>query len=310
MPRPWSPGAAQSVCDAFVARAGLTGVRPELISFRQNAIFHLAGHDLSLRVYGPWEDPSRATLMVNCARWLEARNLPAVRLSPSVTAQPFDLLGYQASVWRWIAHDRQDPDAPFRHGRLMRRFHALDAGAAFAVPPFDPLIKIRRRLDRLSAGNIVPPDARAVLEGVYTRAAALEPALHRTKLGHGLLHGDASPGNVIQSGGEMIMIDLDSVCFGPREWDLVPTAIISRRFDQDGQARWRAFLDGYGIGETDWPELHAASLIKQLSMTVYLCLSAGQSPGIDAEIGRRLRTWMDWDFDGRWTTGFTAGTPG
>jgi hypothetical protein len=40
-------------------------------------------------------------------------------------------------------------------------------------------------------------------------------------------------------------------------------------------------------------------------MTIYLCLSAGQSANIDAEIARRIRMWETSDLAGRWTTGFT-----
>jgi len=62
------------------------------------------------------------------------------------------------------------------------------------------------------------------------------------------------------------------------------------------------------------PEVHQAahqfiqaSIIKQPSITIYLCLSAGQSANIDAEIARRIRMWETWDLAGRWTTGFTIG---
>ena len=57
------------------------------------------------------------------------------------------------------------------------------------------------------------------------------------------------------------------------------------------------------------PDLQAASIIKQLSMTIYLCLSAGQSANIDAEIAQRIRMWETWDLAGKWTTGFTIGPP-
>ncbi len=307
MELPWSESLARRVCNTFMARAGLSNHHPTLISFRQNAIFHIPGPDISLRIYGPGENQTRATFMVISARWLEARNFPAVRLAPIETAQPFTVLGYQTSVWRWVVADEPGQDGAFAYGQLLRRFHDLPAADAPAVPDFDPMTRIRQRLDRIRAAAIIPKEAGAVLTGVVDRAAGMADALGNTRLGRGILHGDAMPGNAIQSGGEMIMIDLDSVCVGPREWDLVPMYVIAKRFSGNGACRWRDFLTGYGVDEADLADLQAASIVKQLSMTIYLCLSAGQSAAIDAEIARRIRAWEIWDMAGRWTTGFSIG---
>ena len=62
-------------------------------SFR-NAIFHLADNDLSLRVYGSQEDPTRAARTVS----LSGADFSAVRNAPVLSAQPVRYLGYQASV--------------------------------------------------------------------------------------------------------------------------------------------------------------------------------------------------------------------
>jgi len=306
MVRPWSESVAQQVCDEFVARFGISEAHPKLISFRQNAIFHFAGTGISLRVYGPGEDPDRAAVMVNCARWLESHDFPAVRPSPILAEQPFDLVGYQISVWWWVRQDGLRPNSAFLYGRLLRSFHALPGNNELTVLAFDPVGKIRHRLDRLKVGEIISTEARALLEHVFGRVDGMREDLRNSKLGQGIVHGDAMPGNAIQRDGQMVMIDLDSVTFGPREWDLAPMAVASKRFGQRGQARWREFLEGYGVDESDLAELDAAVIIKQLSMTVYLCLSAGQSAEIDEEITRRLRMWSDWDLDGHWSTGFTV----
>jgi Ser/Thr protein kinase RdoA (MazF antagonist) len=307
MELPWSESVVWRVCDAFIVRAGLSNYRPALISFRQNAIFYFAGPEISLRIYGPGENQTRATLMVISARWLQERNFPAVRLSPIETAQPFNLLGYQTSVWQWVVADEPGQDGAFAYGQLLRRFHDLPAMDAPSVPAFDQMTRIRQRLDRIRAAEIIAKEAETVLTGVVGRAAAMADSLGDTRLGRGILHGDALPGNAVQSGGEMVMIDLDSVCAGPREWDLVPMYVTSKRFSRNGERRWRAFLNGYGVDDGDLPDLQAASIIKQLSMTIYLCLSAGQSAGVDAEIAQRIRMWETWDLAGRWTTGFTIG---
>ena len=307
MELPWNESVARRVCDTFMVHAGLSDHNPALISFRQNAIFHIPGPDISLRIYGPGENQTRATLMVNIARWLNEQNFPAVRLSPIETAQPFNLLGYQTSVWQWVVADEPGQDGNFAYGQLLRRFHDLPATDAPSVPGFDQMTRIRQRLDRIRVAAIISKEAEGVLTGVVVRAAAMADSLGDTRLGRGILHGDAMPGNAVQSGGEMVMIDLDSVCAGLREWDLVPMYVAAKRFSRNGEHRWHDFLKGYGIDDGDLPDLQAASIIKQLSITIYLCLSAGQSANIDAEIARRICMWETWDLAGRWTNGFTIG---
>jgi hypothetical protein len=314
----WTPQFANQVCATFIATASLKESRVKLISFRQNAIFHLADIDCSLRVYGPAEGANRALPMVACGRWLEAHGFPAIRLSTALPQQPTEIAGCQVSLWQWIAEDGHEKDGRKQgvvsaearadkarlFGRLLRRLHDLPPAPQLPLSPFDPMGKIRRRLDRLTAAAALPRDDIAILEMVFARAGAMAGDLRRSRLGEGVIHGDAIPSNALLSGGEMVLIDLDSACIGPREWDLVPMAVHAVRFARENDTDWPQFLNGYGIAATDLPELEAASIIKQLSMTVFLCLSHGQSLEIDAEISRRLQMWQRWDLTGRWRSGF------
>jgi hypothetical protein len=65
---------------------------------------------------------------------------------------------------------------------------------------------------------------------------------------------------------------------------------------------WSAFLRGYGIAPEQLAQLEAANVVKQLSMTVVLCLQHGQSVAVDREIARRMSHWKQWDFNSRWYT--------
>ena len=308
MTLPWSEDVARTVRDAYLARANLMGTEPELISFRQNAIFRIPGPDISVRVYGPGEDRTRADLMVRCARWLDQQDFPAVRLAPIESQQPFDLLGHRVSIWKWIDRVPTGPRGAFALGQLLRRFHGLPAPAGLNVPELDQISRIRARVARIRAADLIPKAGQTLLAHLADRAAEAADALRNSTLGGGILHGDAMPGNALPTADGMVMIDLDSACFGPREWDLAPMYVTAKRFARDGESRWLEFLSGYGTNETVLSAgLQAASLIKQVSMTIYLCLSAGQTPEIDAEIAARLRMWADGDETGRWTTGFSAG---
>ena len=297
MPSEWNVERARHVGQAFLQKAGLSEAGMKLIRFYQNAIFHLPDHRLTLRIYGPENARKRAELMVSFATLLEERNFPSVRLSGRFADQPIEILGTLVSVWEWIEADEQGAKQPRAFGALLRALHSVTDGAAFRAERFDPIAKIAGRLDRLKHEQRLPASYIETLEGAYHRVAALAAGLDEVTSGAGLLHGDALIGNTILSGGRLVLIDLDSVGEGPREWDLAPTFVTATRFRRQEHV-WRDFLAGYGADTTALAGIEAASTVKQLSMTVALCLSRGLSPAVDKEIDHRIRCWSDWDF---WT---------
>ena len=295
----WTVETAAEVANAFARHAGLQDDSLSLVRFRQNALFRLPKLQLTLRIYSPHEDPSRATLMVDCARQLEAHGFPAVRSWRGIDEQPVNIHGFEVSVWQWIEQEKRNADAFHAFGHLIRRFHDLDGKLDMDVPPFDPLLKIRRRIERLNNADGFPRKYLAVLQSALHVAEQREATLRDTTLGEGVLHGDALLGNTISTATGLRLIDFDSVCYGPREWDLAPSLVAVQRFGRDIES-WTAFLRGYGIAPERLVHLEAASIVKQLSMTVVLCLQHGQSEAVDREIARRISHWEKSDSSNRW----------
>ncbi len=294
---PWSPEGARRVANAFLQSEGLREPGIELLRFYQNAIFRLPRNGLSLRVYGPEDARAKATLMVSVARFLEDREFPSVRLAPREGRQPFEVLGRQVSLWRWIDEDAGKPRDFRAFGALLRRLHAIAAEPGFAVPRFDPMAKIASRLVRLKGR--LPAGHLDVLESAAARVASDAEVLKRVGAQTVLLHGDALIGNTIHSGGRLVLIDFDSVGEGVREWDLAPTRVTAHRFRRSQQV-WHDFLDGYGADGISMARIEAAGKVKQLSMTVALCFNRGLSAAIDAELDLRIGCWADWDFGTAW----------
>ncbi|MFM9937891.1 MAG: phosphotransferase [Hyphomicrobiaceae bacterium] len=301
----WSPNRALKALQQFLAEFGLREPAVQLVSFRQTAIYRLPGIGASLRVYGPGEDTMRGDRMIALAKYLAETDFPAIRLHPDFVSQPIDLAGLKASVWQWIEADRLPTDADLRFGRLLRSLHDMPVDSSLALPSFDPVRTVRQRLDRLERERKVRPEDIACLKVSLARAIDMGGELRASRLGSGLIHGDAMPGNMIISHGAAVLIDLDSGAWGGREWDLVPMAVVAKRFDASHE-RWNRFVAGYGADPRDFSGFEAATLIKQLTMTTYLCLSAGHSAEIDAEIRSRLRMWREWDLVGQWRSGFTV----
>lgn len=304
MTQPWTRRSAEAALHATLAEVGIAETRARLVSFRQNAVFHLADNGKSLRIYGPGEDPQRAERMVMLARHLAQLDFPSIRICALPGTQPFPVGGFPASLWHWIEEDDPKPDTAGMLGRVLRRLHDLPGCEVPDLPAFDPVGKVLGRLERLRAAATIPAGGLDTLRTALARALDMGGELRWSRLGIGVIHGDAMPGNIVVSSGAPILIDLDSAARGAREWDLVPMGVVARRFSRSGE-RWRRFLAGYGIDERDLPGLEAACLVKELTITSYLCLSAGQSAAIDDEIRRRLRMWAEWDIAGRWRSDFT-----
>lgn len=298
-PRPWTPERARHVAQAFLRDAGLSEPSARLIRFYQNAVFHLPENGLALRVYGPEDSRSRAQRMVAFATFLADRNFSSVRLSPLFTDQPLEILGTPVSVWTWIDEDGDGTKQPHAFGALLRAFHRVTEDAAFPAPRFDPIAKIGNRLDRLTREQRMSAAHIAILATALRRASGLAADLDAVTMGTGLLHGDALLGNTVLCNGRLVLLDFDSVGYGAREWDLAPTYVTATRFRQQ-EAAWRDFLAGYGAEAASRRGIEAAAIVKQLSMTVALCVQRGLSPAIDAEIDLRVRCWADWDFQTPW----------
>lgn len=297
----WNPDATACIVETFLDQYDLAESDVQLIRFHQNAVYRLPSHGLTVRIYGPEDGAAKARLMIAFADFLKDEGVPAVRLSDRFPGQPFDIGGRQITVWDWLDSDDTADRGYHAFGAALRDLHAVSSAFDYPVTDLDPLKKIRNRLDRLRTGETLSENQLDILEASYARSHELSPGLTQSRLGTGVLHGDALRKNAVQSGGEMHLIDFDSVCRGPLEWDIAPTLVAEKRLGL-GAADCDAFLAGYGIDRSTLPDIEPAMIVKQLSMTVVLCLKAGESDGVDAEIDRRLQAWKAWDFETPWNS--------
>ncbi|NRQ32118.1 phosphotransferase [Nonomuraea sp. NN258] len=217
----------------------------------------------------------RAQTTVRMARWLENIGFPAVRLLAGVE-RPVVAGGCLATFWQFIPQPDRQPE-PTLLVPLLAELHELIP--PFSVPRWSPVADARRRLsnsaDLASAQFLSQWCDR--LDGQLSQV--------RYELPASLIHGDAWVGNLLWSDRGVVLSDLDQVCFGPREWDLVPTVVNAMRF---GEPSYESFLRAYGHDVTAWPGFPVLREARELTMLTGVLPALASSPSISAEFERRM----------------------
>jgi hypothetical protein len=85
-----------------------------------------------------------------------------------------------------------------------------------------------------------------------------------------------------------MLIDLDSFATGPREWDLVQTALFYDRSGWHAAQEYRTFVDVYGFDMMTWPGYPTLADYRELAMTAWLAGRASESESVAQEIRKRV----------------------
>jgi Ser/Thr protein kinase RdoA (MazF antagonist) len=223
------------------------------------------------------------------ARWLAATGFPAVRALADedlAVSQPVPAHGRLVTFWHSLG-DRPPHGSTTDLGRLLRRFHDLELPAGLRPAPMDPVGRIGRQL----AGTTALDDAdRAWLAARLAETAAAYSGLGLT-LPPGHLHGDATVANVVlDRRGEPVLIDLDLLRTGPREWDLLRTAVYARRLGWHTEAEYRGFCAAYGVDVAARAGFGVLADLCELLQVAWLADAAGDRPELAPELAVRIKT--------------------
>jgi Ser/Thr protein kinase RdoA (MazF antagonist) len=295
----WSPDVALQMMPRACALAGVSAASVELLRFGTNAVYRLVGTQWILRLRRPGAAPESVERQVSIARWLVDHGYPANRPATDVPVVRDGLDGAIASFWDWVDDDPRRRVEPHTLGRLLRRFHSLtDSYDVSEVPGWAPIDDITLRLEAARASaSFLPTADIALLESWTERLAAIVVDLPWA-LRPGLIHGDAHTGNVLATRGGPVLIDFDLLSVGPREWDLIPTAVSSLRFHADRGAG-DGFCTGYGFDILAWAGWPTLQKLRELYMTSWL-LSVATTPERQAEVRHRMEYWRAPNDDALW----------
>jgi hypothetical protein len=265
------------------AAAGLDAVGARLLRLGENAIYRLGSVPLVARIARTTEYLPDAVTEVGVARWLESAGFPAVRLAgPAV--QPVVADGRVVTFWELLS-DPPQWGTVAELGELLRWLHGLEPPRSLELAELRPFGRSDRRLeaaDLAEADRVFLRERQAELQGLYESLEFV--------LGPGPVHGDANVGNIIRRPGDgaAVLIDLDGFAFGPREWDLVLTAMYFERYGWHTAQEYEAFVAGYGFDVMSWPGYLVLRDIRELMMVMWLAQNVRESAEIAAEVAKRI----------------------
>lgn len=219
---------------------------------------------------------------VAVARWLETDGYPAVRAL--AVDQPLVIDGRVVTFWEAVS-DEEVYGSPAEVAGLLVRLHALTPPSALDLQPLRPFTRAERRIE---VNCWLAPADRSFLSDRLEKLKARYAKL-RFSLPPGVIHGDASVGNVIHDrDGRPVLIDLDGFAIGPREWDLVLTAIYYDSFGWHTAAEYGAFAEVYGFDVMRWPGYPVLRDVREFLMVTWLSQQAGHDEQAAAEVRKRI----------------------
>ncbi|MGW0239883.1 phosphotransferase [Micromonospora chalcea] len=307
-------GHLSDVCEQI----GVDPVGASLVKYTMNAVFVAPPFVIRLAA-GPYA-AALAQRVVSVAACLQQVGMPTVRLASGVASQPICSGEWVATAWQYVPTVSDEPK-PADLAAPLRALHSLDR-LDVALPRWSPIEKFRRRLDAAAA---LPPaeaaeleqwsrtelgiQAAALMRDLHLRCNEVEEDLERVawRLPPGVIHGDAHTGNVLLAApgdgaithSEPLLCDLDGMCVGPREWDLVPTAHGATRFGRS-RADYQGFVDAYGVDITAWAGWPVMRRVRELQLVTSTIDTLAGRPDVARELAHRLRSLLSNDVESTW----------
>jgi len=234
------------------------------------------------------------------ARWLASENYPAARMASDLHDGDTPLLvgSHPVTFWHFVESNDEPPPGPADLGGLLRRLHELPVPDWLALPVFQPFARVESRL------NCPPEEATSgELEFLWNRFKQLQEALASLEFQFplGPVHGDAHPKNLLRRTiGDVVLLDFEAFCWGPREWDLSLMAGYRYGFEWLGEREYLDFVSAYGHDISQWDGFRVLSAIRELGMTTWLMQLAGHDLSRRDEFHRRVNDLRTGMYPRRW----------
>jgi hypothetical protein len=273
---------------AVCARAGIDAAGAELVVRGEIAVYELRGLWLVAKVARTIDYLPDFKTEVAVARWLESAAFPAARLAGPAD-QPIVQDGRVVTFWAQVA-EHNYYGTVIELASLLRRLHDLDPPSSLVLPGLRPFTGAETRISR---GELSEDDRMFLLgrlEDLRDKYAHLEFVLPQ-----GPIHGNANINSVLPRmwDGSKVLVDLDGFAAGPREWDLVLTAMYFERFGWHTDEEYLEFASGYGFDVMRWPGYPVLRNIRELILLTWLAQNPWHLPEIREEVSGRIADLRD-----------------
>ena len=264
------------------ATAALDAARARLLRLGSNAVYRLAA-PVVVRISRTGASLDQAQRSVAVARWLKAVGFPAVRAVD--VDQPVVVNQQVVTFWEAVSDDGDQYATVREVAEVLVELHALEPPDSLHLSPLAPFENAAHRIE---VNDWLTVDDRAFL---IEELAKLQEKYAKLKfvLPSGMIHGDASIGNVLRDyHGDPVLIDLDGFAIGPREWDLVLTAMYYDSFGWHTREEYETFIRIYGFDIMTWPGYPVLREIREFLMVTWVIQKATESAEIAAEASKRI----------------------
>jgi aminoglycoside phosphotransferase (APT) family kinase protein len=268
----------QEACGAV----GLNASRASLLRLGSNAVYRLEAPVVA-RIARPDAGTATARRTVAVARWLETAGYPAVRAIG--VDQPVMTEGHAVTFWEAVSDDGSEYASIAQVADVISRLHALTAPETLRLPELDPF---RGTAERIASSTWLTAPDRDFMTSKLARLRD-EYANLKFSLSHGVIHGDANIGNVLRDHKDNpVVIDLDDFSRGPREWDLILTALYYDRYGWHTREEYDTFAKIYGYNIIQWPGYQVLADVREFAMVTWVVQKASENERTAAEARKRV----------------------
>ena len=264
------------------AATGLSADGARLLRLGSNAVYRLAAPVVA-RIARPAADPQTARRTVAVARWLQSADYPAVRAID--VDQPVIIDGHAVTFWEAVSDDGSEYAAIAEVAEVIAELHKLSAPEFLHLPELEPF---ENAANRIAYSEWLSPDDRDFMTRELVRLQGEYAGLDFA-LAPGVIHGDANIGNVLRDEhGNPVVIDLDGFAIGPREWDLIQTALFYDHYGWHTRKEYETFARVYGYDIMNWPGYPALADVREFIQATWIIQKAAESEKTAAEARKRV----------------------
>jgi Ser/Thr protein kinase RdoA (MazF antagonist) len=264
------------------AATGLSASGARLLRLGSNAVYRLTAPVVA-RIARPDADPETARRTVAVALWLQSTDYPAVRAID--VDQPVIIDSHAVTFWEAVSDDGSEYATIAEVAKVIAQLHKLTAPESLHLPELEPF---ENAGDRIAYSEWLSPDDRDYMTHELVRLQDQYARLNFA-LAPGVIHGDANIGNVLRDEhGNPVVIDLDGFATGPREWDLIQTALYYDHYGWHTREEYETFARVYGYDIMRWEGYDVLANVREFIQVTWMIQKAAESNKTAVEARKRV----------------------